>query len=100
MTSGITANEYRLRTQSGSTPRATSRAKAVNAYRSARTITPAFSIGRMRFSQRSAKSVACRMLKVVGVNMCSFLASLVVLFTRSDEFHSEKYTDFPRELSH
>ena len=43
-------------------------------------------------SYRSAKSVACRRLKVVGVSRFRFLPLRIVSLTRSEEFHSVKKT--------
>src|SRR5205085_11393550 len=82
------------------TPRATSRAKAVYAYRSARTIMPALSGGMILYSSRSAKSVACSRLNVIGVSAFFFLPVFVAALTRADEFHSVTNTRCPSAVSH
>src|SRR5205809_4729056 len=98
--SGRTAKLYSSRTHCRSTPRVASRAKAVNAYRSARTIMPALSGGMILYRSRSAKSVACSRLNVIGVSAFFFLPVLVAAFTRADEFHSVTNTRCPSALSH
>src|SRR5687768_8019740 len=54
----------------------------------------------MLFSRRSAKSVACSKLKVVGVSEFFFFPIFVAAFTRADEFHSVTNTRSPAALSH
>src|SRR5687768_15196168 len=54
----------------------------------------------MLFSRRSAKSVACSKLKVVGVSEFFFFPIFVAAFTRADEFHSVTNTRRPAALSH
>src|SRR5712692_9343719 len=61
---------------------------------------PARNGGRICRSVRSAKSVACSRLKVVGVNMSFFLPRLVVSRTRGEEFHWLNTTPRPRDRSH
>src|SRR5215203_2936860 len=64
------------------------------------TIIPAFSGGTMLYSRRSAKSVACNRLNVVGVRAFFFFPILVAAFTSADEFHSVTNTRRPAALSH
>src|SRR5271170_4680077 len=61
---------------------------------------PAWSGGSMCRSYRSAKSVACRGLKVVGVSRLRFFPRRIVSLTRSEEFHSVKKTRYPPKESH
>src|SRR5262245_22169926 len=98
--SGRTAKLYRSRTHCRSTPRVASRANAVYAYRSASTIIPALSGGMILYSNRSAKSVACSRLNVIGVRAFFFFPALVAAFTRADEFHSVRNTRCPSAVSH
>src|SRR5580704_8904126 len=98
--SGLTAKLYSSRTHCRSTPRVASRAKAVYAYRSASTIMPALSGGMILYSSRSAKSVACSRLNVIGVNAFFFFPVLVAALTSTDEFHSVTNTRWPSALSH
>src|SRR6185295_2187847 len=81
-------------------PRVASRANAVYAYRSASTIIPALSGGMILYSSRSAKSVACSRLNVIGVRAFFFLPVFVAAFTRADEFHSVTNTRCPSALNH
>src|SRR5690242_14142725 len=48
---------------------------------------------------RSAKSVACSRLNVVGVNISFFLPRRVVWRTSGEEFHSLKATAYPCDRS-
>src|SRR5467141_642556 len=98
--SGRTAKLYSSRTHCRSTPRVASRANAVNAYRSASTIMPALSGGMILYNSRSAKSVACSRLNVIGVSAFFFLPVFVAAFARADEFHSVTKTRCPSALSH
>src|SRR5204862_7702241 len=52
------------------------------------------------YSSRSAKSVACSRLNVIGVSAFFFLPVLVAAFTRADEFHSVTNTRWPSARSH
>src|SRR4029079_3740275 len=54
----------------------------------------------MLYSRRSAKSVACSRLKVIGVSAFFFLPVLVAALTRADEFHSVTKTRWPSAISH
>src|SRR5688572_5577549 len=54
----------------------------------------------MLYSRRSAKSVACSKLKVVGVREFFFFPIFVAAFTRADEFHSVTNTRSPAALNH
>src|SRR4051794_22626793 len=54
----------------------------------------------MLYSSRSAKSVACSRLNVIGVNAFFFLPDFVAAFTSADEFHSVTKTGCPAALSH
>src|ERR1700719_3045547 len=49
---------------------------------------------------RSAKSVACSRLNVVGVSAFFFFPVLVAALTSADEFHSVTNTRCPSALSH
>src|SRR5512139_2643014 len=98
--SGWTAKLYSCSTHSCGHPRTESRASAVNLYRSASTMNPAFSIGRMFRSYRSAKSVQWIREKVVGVSRFCFFPLRVALRTSSEEFHSVKKTLYPESSSH
>src|SRR3954468_12564277 len=61
---------------------------------------PALSGGTMLYSSRSAKSVACSRLKVIGVSAFFFFPALVAAFTSADEFHSVRNTRWPEAVSH
>src|ERR1700682_110342 len=61
---------------------------------------PALSGGMVLYSRRSAKSVACSRLNVIGVNAFFFFPVLVAALTRADEFHSVTNTRWPSALSH
>ena len=61
---------------------------------------PALSGGMILYSRRSAKSVACSRLNVIGVSAFFFLPVLVAALTRADEFHSVTNTRCPSALSH
>src|SRR5882672_426919 len=61
---------------------------------------PALSGGMILYSSRSAKSVACRRLNVIGVRAFFFLPVFVAALTRTDEFHSVTNTRWPSALSH
>src|SRR3954470_15981231 len=61
---------------------------------------PALSGGTILYSSRSAKSVACSRLNVIGVSEFFFFPLLVAAFTRADEFHSVTKTRCPAALSH
>src|SRR5919107_2438292 len=61
---------------------------------------PALSGGMILYSSRSAKSVACSRLNVIGVRAFFFLPVLVAAFTSADEFHSVTNTRWPSALSH
>src|SRR6266550_7366036 len=52
------------------------------------------------YSRRSAKSVACSRLKVIGVSAFFFFPVFVAAFTSADEFHSVTNTRWPSALSH
>src|SRR2546423_11232433 len=52
------------------------------------------------YSSRSAKSVACSRLNVIGVSAFFFLPVFVAALTRADEFHSVTKTRCPSALSH
>src|SRR6267378_7573220 len=52
------------------------------------------------YSSRSAKSVACSRLNVIGVSAFFFLPVLVAAFTNADEFHSVTNTRWPSALNH
>src|SRR5688572_27841792 len=54
----------------------------------------------MLYSRRSAKSVACSRLKVVGVREFFFFPIFVAAFTSADEFHSVTKTRRPAAFSH
>src|SRR5438552_11786376 len=61
---------------------------------------PALSGGMILYSSRSAKSVACSRLNVIGVSAFFFLPVFVAALTRADEFHSVTNTRCPSALSH
>src|SRR5919107_2660249 len=61
---------------------------------------PALSGGMILYRSRSAKSVACSRLNVIGVSAFFFLPVLVAAFTRADEFHSVTKTRWPSAASH
>src|SRR5216110_3165878 len=61
---------------------------------------PALSGGMILYSRRSAKSVACSRLNVIGVSAFFFLPVLVAALTSADEFHSVTNTRWPAALSH
>src|SRR3954468_12741442 len=61
---------------------------------------PALSGGMILYSRRSAKSVACSRLNVIGVSAFFFLPVLVAALTSADEFHSVTNTRCPAALSH
>src|SRR3954465_8961538 len=61
---------------------------------------PAFSGGMILYSSRSAKSVACSKLNVMGVSAFFFFPVLVAALTRADEFHSVTKTRCPSAISH
>src|SRR5919107_2132216 len=61
---------------------------------------PALSGGMILYRSRSAKSVACSRLNVIGVSEFFFLPVLVAALTRADEFHSVTRTGRPAALSH
>src|SRR5712692_8139009 len=61
---------------------------------------PALSGGIILYSSRSAKSVACSRLNVIGVSAFFFLPVLVAALTSADEFHSVTNTRCPSALSH
>src|SRR5262249_37132407 len=61
---------------------------------------PALSGGMILYSSRSAKSVACSRLNVIGVSAFFFLPVLVAALARADEFHSVTNTRCPSAVSH
>src|SRR5690349_21676723 len=61
---------------------------------------PALSGGMILYSSRSAKSVACSRLNVIGVSAFFFLPVFVAALTSADEFHSVTNTRCPSALSH
>src|SRR5919106_3443782 len=61
---------------------------------------PALRGGMILYSRRSAKSVACSRLNVIGVRAFFFLPVLVAALTRADEFHSVTNTRCPSAASH
>src|SRR6185295_7073546 len=61
---------------------------------------PAFRGGMILYRSRSAKSVACSRLNVIGVSAFSFFPVFVAAFTSADEFHSVTNTRWPSALSH
>src|SRR3954471_12186372 len=61
---------------------------------------PAFSGGMILYSSRSAKSVACSRLNVIGVSAFFFFPVFVAALTSADEFHSVTNTRWPAALSH
>src|SRR6266446_838382 len=52
------------------------------------------------YNSRSAKSVACSRLNVIGVSVFFFLPVFVAALTSADEFHSVTNTRWPAALSH
>src|SRR5260221_11357123 len=52
------------------------------------------------YNSRSAKSVACSRLNVIGVSAFFFFPVVVAALTRADEFHSVTNTRCPSALSH
>src|SRR5262245_17330899 len=52
------------------------------------------------YKSRSAKSVACSRLNVIGVSAFFFLPVLVAALTSADEFHSVTKTRWPSALNH
>src|SRR5882762_10272394 len=61
---------------------------------------PALSGGMILYSSRSAKSVACNRLNVIGVSAFFFLPVFVAALTSADEFHSVTNTRCPSAISH
>src|SRR5207247_9825242 len=61
---------------------------------------PAFSGGTTLYSRRSAKSVACSRLNVIGVSAFFFLPVFVAALTSADEFQSVTNTRWPSAVSH
>src|SRR5574339_1102794 len=61
---------------------------------------PALSGGITLYSSRSAKSVACSRLNVIGVSAFFFLPVFVAALTSAEEFHSVTKTGCPAALSH
>src|SRR5258705_3090228 len=61
---------------------------------------PALRGGMILYSSRSAKSVACSRLNVIGVSAFFFFPVFVAAFTSADEFHSVTNTRWPSALSH
>src|SRR6478609_5466587 len=61
---------------------------------------PALSGGMILYSSRSAKSVACSRLNVIGVSAFFFLPAFVAALTSADEFHSVTNTRCPLAVSH
>src|SRR6478672_6146517 len=61
---------------------------------------PALSGGMILYNRRSAKSVACSRLNVIGVSAFFRFPVLVAAFTRADEFHSVTNTRCPSAVSH
>src|SRR3979411_1893874 len=61
---------------------------------------PALSGGMILYNRRSAKSVACRRLNVIGVSAFFFFPVFVAAFTRMEEFHSVTNTRCPSAVSH
>src|SRR5258705_1562390 len=61
---------------------------------------PALRGGMILYSSRSAKSVACSRLNVIGVSAFFFFPVFVAAFARADEFHSVTKTRCPSALSH
>src|ERR1700704_5893144 len=61
---------------------------------------PALSGGMILYSSRSAKSVACSRLNVMGVSEFFFFPDLVAALTSADEFHSVTKTRWPSALNH
>ncbi len=52
------------------------------------------------YSSRSAKSVACSRLNVIGVSAFFFFPVFVAALTSADEFHSVTNTRCPSAVSH
>jgi hypothetical protein len=52
------------------------------------------------YKRRSAKSVACSRLNVVGVSAFFFFPDFVAALTSADEFHSVTKTRCPLAVSH
>src|SRR5205814_3901322 len=52
------------------------------------------------YSRRSAKSVACSRLNVIGVSAFFFFPVFVAALTSADEFHSVTNTRCPSAISH
>src|SRR5262245_42220245 len=61
---------------------------------------PALRGGMILYSRRSAKSVACSRLNVIGVSAFFFLPLFVAALTSADEFHSVTNTRCPSAISH
>src|SRR5262245_28306547 len=61
---------------------------------------PALRGGMILYSRRSAKSVACSRLNVIGVSAFFFLPLFVAALTSADEFHSVTNTRCPSAVSH
>src|SRR6185295_10585577 len=61
---------------------------------------PALSGGMILYKRRSAKSVACSRLNVIGVRAFFFFPVLVAALTSADEFHSVTNTRWPSATSH
>src|SRR6478736_8462642 len=61
---------------------------------------PALSGGIILYSSRSAKSVACSRLNVIGVSAFFFFPVFVAALTSADEFHSVTNTRCPSAVSH
>src|ERR1051326_3836677 len=61
---------------------------------------PALSGGMIRYRRRSAKSVACSRLNVIGVSEFFFFPVFVAALTSADEFHSVTNTRCPLAVSH
>src|SRR5262245_25130143 len=61
---------------------------------------PALRGGMILYSRRSAKSVACSRLNVIGVSAFFFLPVFVAALTSTDEFHSVTNTRCPSAVSH
>src|SRR5712691_6966040 len=61
---------------------------------------PALSGGMILYSSRSAKSVACSRLNVIGVRAFFFFPVFVAALTSADEFHSVTKTRWPSATNH
>src|SRR5258705_814518 len=61
---------------------------------------PALRGGMILYSSRSAKSVACSRLNVIGVSAFFFFPVFVAALTRADEFHSVTKTRCPSAINH